>query len=157
MKTRMSPVFWTTAVLLGCDVDLDGLAQHECDTNTTYSAGWPTSSLELDHTDPRICPHELDQVGQYMTAGGVLTDYSSSYQLSSLRVTNSDGATVGYYETFFQDGAGYRYSQMSVAYNAGTGVIWQYDTAVYSAYSSTGSDHAGVDITYTLKDCTDCI
>lgn len=151
------PVILSSCWLASCDVDPDGLGRHDCDENPQYSSNWPLGDIEIDHTDPRKCPHPITAVGEKLLAAGTVRDSTMSYSVSSLEMLNSDTEQLGFREEVFQAAPNHWYASMSMEIKAATGSIWQYDIADYSIAKSGNVADASLHITYQFEDCPDCV
>jgi hypothetical protein len=123
---------------LGCHPDF--LWFHDCTENLGYSPGWGDYGLEFDHFEPRICPVDMGNPGDYLlTAAVIVDDLPRDFWSSEFWIKNSNSPPTvingPQYDYFHEHDLGGGATEWAVEINAqypvGTGYNVCYDNFVF--------------------------
>lgn len=101
----------------------DGLDTHGCPLS--YSAGWSSYDLRVEHQEPTKCPVWIPSAGATLQTGATIVDGSTrDFTTSRLLVVNTNGSPVSTRTAVFGYDAQYRWIAASyVNYPAGTAAL----------------------------------
>ena len=137
MRRRLGlPLIAVMALIFGCH--WDGLWFHDCTENLGHSPDWDDYELVFDHFDPRICPVEMNQPGEYLLTGAVIVDslprdfWSSEFWIKTSSNVTINGPQNDYvHEHDLGDGNTEWAVEINAQYPVGTGSSVCYDNFLF--------------------------